>query len=138
MARTKSGESKGLKAIAANHISYQVEDYAKERDFYAGLLGMAPYLDTGKQCNLGFGDSYIVVHNRRSTTSQIDHVAYTIENWDKSAVEAELKRRGLDVRPVGDNPDSVITKDPDGIGLQISGKGITPQNPPRSTSNGLL
>ncbi len=103
-ARAMAFEDKKFKAIAVNHISYQVEDYAKTRDFYASLLGMTPYLDTGKQCNLAFGDTYIVVHNRRSTTSQIDHVAYTIENWDKSAIEAELKRRGLEVRPVSDNP----------------------------------
>src|SRR5262249_31587374 len=29
-----------FKAVTVNHISYQVADYKKTRDFYAGLLGM--------------------------------------------------------------------------------------------------
>jgi catechol 2,3-dioxygenase-like lactoylglutathione lyase family enzyme len=128
--RTWATQAKGLKATAVNHISYQVEDYAKSHDFYVNLLGMKPYLDTGKQCNLTVGDNtYIVIHNRRSTVSQIDHVAYTIENWDKGAVEAELKSRGLDPRGLGDNPDSFMVRDPDGLGVQISGKGLLDSAP---------
>jgi catechol-2,3-dioxygenase len=40
-------KSKGFKAVAVNHISYQVNDYAKTRDFYADLLGMKVVKDTG-------------------------------------------------------------------------------------------
>ena len=35
-----TADRKGFKAIAVDHISYQVADYAKTRDFYAELLGM--------------------------------------------------------------------------------------------------
>ena len=49
-------EGKGFEAIAVNHISYQVKDYTKTRDFYASLLGMKPIKDDGKQCYLTFGD----------------------------------------------------------------------------------
>src|SRR5262245_66686829 len=31
---------KGFTAVAVNHISYQVKDYTKTRDWYVGLLGM--------------------------------------------------------------------------------------------------
>jgi catechol 2,3-dioxygenase-like lactoylglutathione lyase family enzyme len=126
-----AAEASGIRAIGVNHISYQVQDYAKTRDFYASLLGMKPYLDTGKTCNLMCGDySYIVVHSRRTDESRIDHVAYTISDWNREAVETELKGRGLDPKGLGDNPDSFTVKDPDGLGVQISGKGITPENPP--------
>src|SRR5579883_3416491 len=40
---------KGFKATAVNHISYQVADYAKTRDFYADLLGMKVSQDNGRQ-----------------------------------------------------------------------------------------
>src|SRR5204862_2688574 len=33
-------DAKGFKAVAVNHISFQVADYARTRDFYADLLGM--------------------------------------------------------------------------------------------------
>ena len=38
--RAPAQGSKGFRAVAVNHISYQVSDYAKTRDFYADLLGM--------------------------------------------------------------------------------------------------
>src|ERR1700737_3497816 len=46
----------GFKAVAYNHINYQVADYAKVRDFYIDLFGMKCVWDDGKQCSLEFGD----------------------------------------------------------------------------------
>ena len=115
-------DGKGFKAVAVNHISYQVADYARTRDFYVDLLGMKVSGDTGKQANISFGDSFIIPRNARNggPTPRVDHIAYTIESWDKNAVEAELKRRGLQPRP--DTENSFHVKDPDGFDLQISGK----------------
>jgi catechol 2,3-dioxygenase-like lactoylglutathione lyase family enzyme len=120
--------SKGFRVVAVNHISYQVDDYAKTRDFYADLLGMKVVADTGKQCNLILGDTNTFVIPRNapagSTPPRIDHVAYTIEGWDKNGVKAELDRRGLDPRPDTDN--SFHIKDPNGFDLQICGKDMKP------------
>ncbi|HTS31240.1 MAG TPA: VOC family protein [Bryobacteraceae bacterium] len=115
-------EGKGFKAVTINHISYQVKDYKVTRDWYVDLLGMKVSGDTGRQCNLSFGDSFLLPRNGRegATLPRVDHIAYTIETWDKNAVEAELKRRGLPVRP--DTENSFHTKDPDGFDVQISGK----------------
>ncbi len=115
---------KGFKAIAVNHISYQVADYAKSRDFYADLFGMKISHDDGKQCFLAFGDTFLIPRNRPSDTPRIDHIAYTIDNWDKNAVEAELKGRGLQPRP--DTENSFHVEDPNGFDLQISGREMKP------------
>lgn len=117
---------KGFKAIAVNHISYGVADYARTRDFYADLLGMSIASDDGKQCSLVFGDTFIIPRKTKQPDNKpyIDHFAITIDHWDKNAVEAELKRRGLEARPDSDN--SFHTKDPDGFDLQISGKDMKP------------
>ena len=119
---TAAADGKGFKAITVNHISYQVADYAKTRDFYADLLGMKVSQDDGKQCFLSFGDTFIIPRNRPTGTPRIDHIAYTIDNWNRGAVEAELKRRGLQPRP--DTQNSFHVKDPEGFDLQISGKGM--------------
>lgn len=111
---------KGFKAITVNHISYQVADYAKTRDFYADLFGMKVSQDDGKQCYLSFGDTFLIPRNRPANTPRIDHIAYTIDNWDKNAVEAELKRRGLQPKP--DTENSFHVEDPNGFDLQISGR----------------
>ncbi len=116
----------GFKAVTVNHISYHVADYAKTRDFYADLLGMGVKQDTGRQCYMTFGDSFLLPRQGRpgaaSTGPLVDHIAYTIEDWDKDKVKAELERRGLNPRP--DTEDSFHVKDPDGFDLQISGKNM--------------
>ena len=127
-AAVQSEDSRGFKAVAVNHISYQVADYAKTRDFYAGLLGMKVAADTGTQCFLIFGDSNTFLIPRKAEPGnnppRIDHIAYTIENWDRNAVKAELERRGLD--PGADTENSFHVKDPNGFDLQISGKDMKP------------
>src|SRR5215471_19438 len=47
---------KPLEALYVNHISYQVNDYKKVRDFYVDLLGMKITEDDGMQCRLVFGN----------------------------------------------------------------------------------
>lgn len=111
-----------FKGIGVNHISFGVADYARTRDFYAGLLGLPISCDDGKQCYLRFGDSYLIARKSRQPDGApvVDHIAYTIENWDKKQVEDELRKRGLDPKP--DTDYSFHVKDPDGYNLQICGK----------------
>src|SRR5215470_2776857 len=111
------------KATAFNHVSYQVNDYKKCRDFYAGLFGMKVSMDDGMQCRLSFGDNILIVRNRMPNP-KVDHIAYTIAGWDtdksvKPAVEAELKRRGLQIRPT---EGSFHVSDPEGFEVQMGGK----------------
>jgi catechol 2,3-dioxygenase-like lactoylglutathione lyase family enzyme len=115
-------------AISINHVSMQVADYTKTRDFYAGLFGMKVSDDDGKtQCRLTFGDNILIPRNASSRPGGkvgVDHIAYTLANWDtdktvKPAVEAELKRRGLNIRVT---EGSFHVQDPDGFEVQMGGK----------------
>ena len=123
-----AAEGKTFKAIAVNHISYQVADYTKTREFYTSLLGMKATQDNGSQCYLTFGDhgSWLLARNGRqgNPTPKVDHIAYTIESWDKAKVKAELDRRNLSPRE--DTENSFHVKDPDGFDVQISGKEMKP------------
>jgi len=128
-------QTHGFKTIALDHISYQVTDYKKTRDFYASLMGMKVTDDNGtSQCWLRFGDSGagIIARNRRQPApadapvkSVIDHIAYKIDNWNTDAVKGELVSRGLSPRLDTGNGNegyaSFHVKDPDGWDLQISG-----------------
>ncbi len=116
-----AAEGKVLNATNINHVSYQVTDYARTRDFYAGLFGMKVSEDDGKQCRLSFGNNILVVRNRQPAP-KVDHIAYTIANWDqdKEAIEAEIHRRGLKVVQ-GDIKTSLHILDPDGLGVQFGG-----------------
>ncbi len=122
-AAAKAGPS-GFKAIGVNHISLEVEDYRRARDFYSDLLGMAVSADDGKQCYLTFGDTVLIARNHyqaseKSAKPVVDHIAYSIDNWNSKTVEQELKRRGLNPQP---DFDSFHFNDPDGYDVQIAGK----------------
>ena len=115
---------KGFKATGVNHISLEVPDYRRARDFYSDLFGMAVSADDGKQCYLTFGDTVLIARNfyqpsEKNPKPVVDHVAYTIDNWNHQAVEQELKRRGLKPEP---DFDSFHIVDPDGYDVQIAGK----------------
>jgi len=116
-----AAEGKVINVTNINHVSYQVSDYARTRDFYAGLFGMKVSEDDGKQCRLSFGKNILVLRNRQPAP-KVDHIAYTIANWDqeKEAIEAEVKRRGLKVVQ-GDIKTSLHVLDPDGLGVQFGG-----------------
>ncbi|MGI4877475.1 MAG: VOC family protein [Janthinobacterium lividum] len=118
-----STEPTKLKAIGVNHISYGVTDYARTRDFYSDLLGMNVSQDTGKQCYLQFGDTLLTARKTRQPDGKpyIDHICYSLDNWDEDAVETELKRRNLEPRSdMGGGSKSFHIKDPDGFDLQIA------------------
>ncbi len=118
-----SAEPRKMKAVWINHYAYRVADYARTRDFYADLLGMQVINDDGKECGLKFGNT--VIKARKTTHPEgkpdIGHIAYTVENWDEKAVEAELKRRGLEPRTdTGGATKSFHIKDPDGFGVELT------------------
>ncbi len=134
-----------LKAVAFNHINYQVTDYAKVRDFYINLYGMKLAYDDGKQCSVECGDPANAIYIRPLTrpldrpagtgrnanwdaqmgTGNVDHFAFSIENFQLEPVRAELARRGLDPKPDGEFAWTI--KDPSGVTLQICAtKGVYP------------
>ena len=115
-------------ATYINHVSMQVADYTKTRDFYSGLFGMKVTEDDGKtQCRLTFGDNILIARNASSRPGGkvgVDHIAYTLTNWDtdktvRPAVEAELNRRALKIRVT---EGSFHVQDPDGFEVQMGGK----------------
>ena len=123
-----TAEAAPANATYINHVSMQVADYRKTRDFYSGLFGMKVTNDDGKtQCRLTFGDNIVIARNASSRPGGkvgVDHIAYSLANWDtdkavKPAVEAELKRRGLQIRTT---EGSFHVQDPDGFEAQMGGK----------------
>lgn len=117
-----------LKATGILHVSYQVASYAKTRDFYSGILGMKVANDTGERCDLSIGHYVMIARNGTLTSAStkagktplIDHICYSIDNWNKERIFAELKRRGLNPQPEGDK--DLQIKDPDGYHIQLSAR----------------
>ena len=120
--------ARGFTMLGINHISYNCPDYAKARDWYASVFGMesTPGKDSGTRANLMFGPGpgkggNFVVARTGETTSEakatVDHICYTIPNWDESKVRAALKANGLN--PTG-RDGSLHVYDPFDYDVQIA------------------
>ena len=126
------------KTVRLDHISYAVSDYKRSVAFYRDLMGWEVRNDNGtNQATLNINNiSEIIIRNRRQPaanpqssqpgrpplTGVINHISWGVQPWSTEAVEAELKRRGLNPRPdmVGEDFKSFHVLDPDGWDLQIS------------------
>ena len=129
---------RGFKMLGINHISYTCPDYTKVRDWYVTHLGMTgtPGKDKGSRANLMFGPEpgkggqFVVARNQSATnpkrqgTAFVDHVCYTIPNWDDKKVEAGLKASG---RSYVARPGNVNVLDPFNYPVQLAN--IEEENP---------
>jgi catechol 2,3-dioxygenase-like lactoylglutathione lyase family enzyme len=109
-----------LRAIGVNHISYLCRDYRTTRDFYKDLLGVPVSNDDGGQAYLWFGEAFMAIRNSADVTAKpaIDHVAWTLANWDPGRVSAALKQHSLDVQ-FDASGKSILTKDVNGYPLEL-------------------
>jgi catechol 2,3-dioxygenase-like lactoylglutathione lyase family enzyme len=124
----------GWKTAALEHISFQVPDYRKEAAFYVALVGWKLRSDDGRQAVLDIGNWGSAIFRAAPPEQKsvlVDGFAFAIEPWNAKAVEAELRKRGLN--PVADNRadnsgkgfESFHVKDPDGFDVQIgNGNGL--------------
>ena len=105
----------GFTMLGVNHISYQCPDYRMARDFYRDVFGMQVVNDKGMgRANLAYGPApdnggnFLVVHNpgnapRPPTEGFVDHICFTIANWDEPKIKSELAAQGLAQRSRGGN-----------------------------------
>ena len=90
------------KAVSTNHVQIMTSRHREMAIWYKDVLGLTQSWESETAAYLHFADSVIAfsrVENARSTSAALgryDHAAYTIEDYDHEAVEAELTRRGLE------------------------------------------
>jgi len=130
---------KPFKVLDVNHISYQVKDYRKTRDFYSKVLGMTVSHDDGKQqCYLGFGHTLLIARNADAGghTPTVDHMCYTLADYGTTEADLatkgqsvfdRLKAFGLDPKP--DTRLSWFVEDPDGYKVQLASSLMRPGVP---------
>jgi catechol 2,3-dioxygenase-like lactoylglutathione lyase family enzyme len=125
--------AKGFKMLGVNHISYSCDDYRKARDFYSKVTGMQVLNDNGKsRANLAFGaepgkgGAFVVARNfganqsHQPGRSQVDHICYTIPNWNDQRLMASLTAAGA--KPVDRTPGggSINVFDPNNYQVQLA------------------
>jgi catechol 2,3-dioxygenase-like lactoylglutathione lyase family enzyme len=122
------------KTLSANHIVALSKDYKKLADFYRALFEMPEGRDGGRDVYQWFGDTmWIPTAVREGGKSSpelksLDHVAYTIANYDSTKVYAELVKQKMiepDDRQVGSL--GINCKDVNGFKTQICDIKLVPK-----------
>lgn len=115
----------GLKAVWVSHYTYVASDLKKTIDWYHEVFGMQIGHQDAKQAHLWYGDkggdTLMIVRqaNAGEAAPRIERFAFAIDHWDKNAVGAELKRRGL--QPKADDK-GFWFNDPDGFEIGVFAK----------------
>ncbi len=140
-----------LKIALVNHISYTCPNFKQAADWYSRIFNLEQIGETKNDVALPFGKNgerpvgvtandvpltHLIIRTRdlngpaqngqtrRQPRALINHIAYTIADWNQDRVRAELKRLGY-ANPEVDGPYSFHVVDVNGYDVQISGIEMT-------------
>jgi catechol 2,3-dioxygenase-like lactoylglutathione lyase family enzyme len=144
-----AGAAEGLKAALINHISYTCPNFRQAADWYSKVFNLDQIGARDKDVALPFGKkgdqpynvaakdvplTHLIIRTRDlnpapaaageaprpKVQAVVDHVAYTVADFDREKAKAELKSLGVEnVRDGGLY--SLHMTDPFGYDVQISG-----------------
>jgi catechol 2,3-dioxygenase-like lactoylglutathione lyase family enzyme len=146
-----AAEQAGLDVALVNHVSYTCSDFRKAADWYSMVFNLDQVGATDHDVALPFGkkgekpygvtaDDVPLTHiicrtrspdvpagsgpPRRKAKAVIDHIAFTVADFDRERAKAQLTALGIkNVRDGG--PFSLYVNDPFGYEVQIGGLGVT-------------
>jgi catechol 2,3-dioxygenase-like lactoylglutathione lyase family enzyme len=141
-----------LKIALVNHISYTCPNFKQAADWYSRIFNLDQVGETKMDVALPFGKkgerpfgvtandvplTHLIIRTRdlnarpqnggeprRKARALINHIAYTIADWDRNRVRAELGRLGY-ANPEVDGEHSFHVVDVNGYDVQISGIEMT-------------
>jgi catechol 2,3-dioxygenase-like lactoylglutathione lyase family enzyme len=117
-ASTAQAQDAALKGTKIDHISIQVTDLPRSVAFYEKIFGLTILSEDkpNEIARLGAGKIIVSLHHK-SPTGLVDHFAIGVENFNKEAVTAKLKERGI--TPEENLDAGFHIKDPEGMNVQI-------------------
>lgn len=141
-----------LKVALVNHVSYTCPNFQQAADWYSKIFNLEQVGATKNDVALPFGKkddkpmgvtasdvptTSLIIRSRdvdaparvettprRKSRALVNHIAYTIADYNKDRVRAELKRLGYP-NPREDGPHSFHVVDVNGYDVQISGIEMT-------------
>jgi catechol 2,3-dioxygenase-like lactoylglutathione lyase family enzyme len=141
-----------LRVALVNHISYTCPNFKQAADWYSRIFNLDQIGETKTDVALPFGKrgekpfgvtandvplTHLIIRTRdlnarpqnggearRQPRALVNHVAYTIADWDKNRVRGELARLGYP-NPVVDGEHSFHVVDVNGYDVQLSGIEMT-------------
>jgi catechol 2,3-dioxygenase-like lactoylglutathione lyase family enzyme len=109
-----------LQGLTINHVSLQVKDLKRSRDFYSKVFGLSVLREGGRDNSIYMGHEKngVVVLNPVEPAGKVDHFAITVKSFEKQSATQQLKQLGL--VPIDEQAGaSFHIIDPDGFKVQI-------------------
>ncbi|HVC20358.1 MAG TPA: VOC family protein [Vicinamibacterales bacterium] len=113
-----------IHATTVNHIAITVKNLDESKMWYQNLFNLQDWHSDPHGAFLGFGESMLVIRppfRPNQPTGVITHFMMGVDNFNADAMEAELKKYGLNPRK---DSDSFHVKDPNGVDVQIGAKDL--------------
>jgi len=111
----------GFQGAHISHVSVQVSDLARSRDFYSRSLGLSVLAEGGLENTVRLGQNgraFVILRNG-SPAGTVDHFAIGVEGFNKDLVTQDLKLRETTPIDGGNIGPGFHVKDPDGFNVQI-------------------
>jgi catechol 2,3-dioxygenase-like lactoylglutathione lyase family enzyme len=149
--RARGAEQSRLEAALVNHVSYTCPDFRRAADWYSTLFNLDQVGTTARDVALPFGKkgekpygvsaedvplTHMICRTRpldapagnaparRKARAAIDHICFTVADFDREQAKAQLNAVGVkNMRDGG--PFSVYVNDPFGYEVQIAGLSVT-------------
>jgi catechol 2,3-dioxygenase-like lactoylglutathione lyase family enzyme len=117
-AGTAAAQTAPFKSTRIDHISIQVTDMARSIEFYQKIFGLRVINEDKENEIVRMGVTRIIVSlHRKPPVGIVDHFAIAIDDFNREAVTAELKKHGLTAEQNLDY--GFFVRDPEGIPVQI-------------------
>ena len=111
-------QSMPFKSTRIDHISVQVDDLPKSREFYEKVFGLTLVGEDKENEIVRLGTTKVLVSlHHKAPTRIVDHFAIAIDGFNQDAVTQALKQQGLTAEQNLDY--GFYTRDPAGIPVQI-------------------
>ena len=112
--------SSTFEALGLNHLALRVTDLDRSQKFYEQHLGMK-LIPTGEQTSLRLmACGPHVLNLFKAARAEMDHVCFTVPDYDPKVAVAKLRAKNLKPDLEGDRTHFF---DPDGYKLQVGGPG---------------
>ena len=108
-----------LKATRIDHVSVQVSDLARSKDFYTKAFGLKVRMEEANLVQLGSDAHGFLVLRKDTPAAKVDHFAISIDGMTKELVTQGLKAHGMAPKDEK-NALGFYATDPDGYSIQYA------------------
>jgi catechol 2,3-dioxygenase-like lactoylglutathione lyase family enzyme len=104
-------------ARGLNHVTVNVPDVNKSRDFYQQLLGLTVLQQDKDGCDLSISTSFLGIYASQEKAG-LDHFCIGIDRFDLQATKQKLA--SMSIKASIEYGNQLYFRDPDGIRVQFS------------------